>query len=156
MKKQYKFIFALLAIVLTVSFSGCSDETNGDVSVDPDNTAPEINVDLTKMSRTMVFDQVKEIMNSPEQFLGKTIKMSGEYSPIYYDYTEKFYHYVLIHDAVDCCEQGIEFILLGDATYPLDYPKEKSEVEVMGIYKSYDELESTYYYVETDSVNILS
>ena len=162
MKKQYKLILVLASIVLIFVMSGCKNETNNGNPSDkpaPDTdviTAEDIDVDLTVMSSAMVFDEVKKIMNSPEQYLGKTIKMSGEYSPVYYDYTEKFYHYVLIHDAVDCCEQGIEFILLGDAIYPLDYPKAKSEVEVVGIFCSYDELESTYYYIETDSINTLS
>ena len=164
MKKQYKIILVLASIALVFAMSGCNNEaSNGNLPNQPATasdaeitTAEDIDVDLTVMSSAMVFDEVKKIMNSPEQYLGKTIKMSGEYSPVYYDYTEKFYHYVLIHDAVDCCEQGIEFILLGDAIYPLDYPKEKSQVEVVGVFCSYDELESTYYYIETDNIITLS
>ena len=116
----------------------------------------DVDVDLTVMSSTMIFAEVQNMMMSPDQFLGKTVRMKGPYTPLFYEVTETFYHYIIIPDATACCEQGIEFIWTGDHSYPLDYPKEKTEIEVSGVFSSYEELEITYYYIETDDIKILT
>ena len=122
----------------------------------PGNTSDNVDIDLTAMSSTMIFAEVQNMMLSPDEFLGKTIKMSGKYSPIFYEVTENFYHYVIIPDATACCEQGLEFIWEGDHSYPLDYPREQTEIEIVGVFSSYEELDITYYYIKTDSLSVLA
>jgi len=109
-------------------------------------------VDLTIMSATMVYAEVYNIMKNPGGYIGKSIKISGQYYSMYYDKTDRHYHFVLIEDAAACCRQGLEFIWNGEHSYPGDYPKDKTNVEVTGVFGRYDELGETYYYLAVDDI----
>lgn len=100
----------------------------------------EVDVDLTIMSSTMVYAEVNQMMVSPEDYIGKTVKMRGLYYASYYEANEKYYHCVIISDATACCSQGIEFIW-GDGShiYPDEYPSDETLVEVTGIFETYQE-----------------
>ena len=133
---------------------------SGDTKIE--NTEPResspadgaVDVDLTAMSATMVYAEVFNIMTAPDDYIGKTIKMSGPYSASYYNQTDQYYHYVLIEDAASCCQQGIEFVWNGEHAYPDEYPEVQSRIEVVGVFDSYDELGQTYYYLAVDDISI--
>ena len=114
-----------------------------------------VDVDLTKLSSTMVYAEVYNMMESPNNYLGKTIKMSGSYYSSYSERTGLHYHFVIIEDATACCAQGLEFIWNGEHTYPGDYPAETTNIEVTGVFGSYDELGETYYYLAIDDIVVL-
>lgn len=109
-------------------------------------------VDLTEMSSTMVYAEVYNIMTRPFSYLGKTIKIKGPYVQQYSEEVGKRYHYVLVEDAAACCQQGMEFIWSGDHIYPEDYPNEKAEIEIEGLFSSYEEHDRTYFYLLVDSI----
>jgi hypothetical protein len=111
-------------------------------------------VDLTSLSGTMVYAEVYDIMAYPEEYTGKTIKMGGAYYSSYYDQTGRYSHYVIIEDALACCQQGLEFIWNGDHAYPDDYPAAQAKIEVVGVFGSYDELGQTYYRLEVDGISV--
>lgn len=116
---------------------------------------PNADVDLTVMSSNMVYAEVYNMMLNPDLYLGKTIKMKGLYFPLYYDNTGNWYHYVMIKDALACCQNGIEFIWGdGSHSYPDEYPKEDQEIIVMGIFDCYEEEDYIYYYIKTDGYTI--
>lgn len=110
-------------------------------------------VDLTQLSSTMVYAEVYHMMMEPELYLGKTIIMRGTYASNYYDLLDQHYHFVVITDALACCAQGIEFVW-GDRK-PGEYPQENAEIEVSGVFKSYQEEEYLYFYVEADTVSLV-
>ncbi len=101
-------------------------------------------VDLTVLSGTMVYSEVYDMMCYPENYVGKTVKMSGMYAVYIDDSTGMYYHACIISDATACCSQGIEFELTEDYTYPDDYPEEGSEICVEGVFDTYQEGEYTY------------
>jgi hypothetical protein len=103
----------------------------------------------------MVYAEVFNMMTYPEDYVGLTMRMRGPYSPVFYDETGRYYHYVLIEDATACCSQGIEFVPGGDLSYPDDFPAEGENVEMNGVYSSYDELGTTYYYLAVESIKTL-
>ena len=103
-----------------------------------------IDVDLTMLSSTMVYSEVYQMMLTPENYIGKTIKMDGLFSYLYDESTGKEYFSCIIQDATACCAQGIEFILAGDYSYPEDYPKEGEDVCVVGVFDTYTEGDSMY------------
>lgn len=119
------------------------------------NADSGVDVDLTVLSSTMVYAEVYNIMVFPEKYIGKTVKMRGKYYASYYDETGKYYHYVIIEDAAECCQQGLEFIWNGDHTYTDDYPADGTEVEVVGTFGNYEELDVSYTYISTDEINII-
>lgn len=113
-------------------------------------------VDLTTLSSTMVYAEVYNMMYSPESYMGKTIKMSGQYYASYYQETGKYYCFVIVADAAACCQQGLEFIWNGEHAYPDDYPMDGTEIEVTGVFDSYDEDGTTYYCIMVDKISPVS
>lgn len=141
MKNIFLFFFCISA-AFTI---GCSKKL----------TNPETQngiIDLTVLSSTMVYAEVYNITAEPDDYLGKTIKVSGLYYNSYYEETDTLYHFVFISDAAACCAQGLEFKWHGDHVYPDDYPAHQSLVEVTGVFDKYDELGETYYYLNVDNI----
>ena len=122
---------------------------------DPD---PSVDYDLTAMSSEMVYATVLQMLNVPDDYIGKKIKMSGVYYTTYYDVTDQYYHYVIIKDATACCAQGMEFVWGdGNHVFPDEYPPEESEVEVIGEFEAYQDPgdPQTYVHLKDSSMNVL-
>ena len=182
--KRILTVFIICAVLL-VSLAACGEksdeqppqpaktedvtnETSGSVT-EPAGTEPaeeppvtgkvvntsDIDVDLTKLNSTMVYSEVYSMVNEPDEFLGKTIKVQGAFNASYFDQTGKYYYFIVISDATACCAQGLEFIWSGDHAYPQDYPENGTTVEIVGTFGQYDELGVTYNYILTDSINVL-
>ena len=107
--------------------------------------AGAIDVDLTKLSSTMVYSEVYNMMYNAPDYVGKVVKMRGLYSLYYDEGTGKYYHACIIQDATACCAQGIEFELTEDYRFPEDYPEVNDEVCVTGTFDIY--YEGQYQYV---------
>lgn len=106
---------------------------------------PVIDEDLTQLSSTMVYSEVYNMMNVPQDYAGKVIRIQGLFS-IGYSYLpdgsmdESTMRYAcVVTDAAACCAQGIEFVLAGAYSYPDDYPPLDSEITVTGTFESYEE-----------------
>ena len=140
-----KFLFLIMFFYLLLA-AGCADNAGAKRGAD---------VDLTEMSSTMVYAEVYNIMTNPDEYMGKTIKMSGLYYASYYDLTDLYYHYVVVEDATACCAQGLEFVWDGEHAYPDDYPEEQTNIEVAGVFGSYDELGRTYYFITVGEINVI-
>ncbi len=110
-------------------------------------------IDLTALDSDTVFYEVSNMMANPAGYLGKTVRMSGSYSPVYFAETGSYYHYVVITDALGCCPQGLEF--LWEGVYPEDYPSENAQVEVFGVFGTYTELRVPYYCEEAAECTVL-
>ncbi|MCR5290139.1 MAG: hypothetical protein K6E51_09130 [Treponema sp.] len=95
--------------------------------------ADGIDLDLTKQSSTMVYSQVFNMMISPEDFIGKTIKMQGLCSVYHDEEDNKDYYACIIMDATACCAQGIDFELKAGLTYPSDNEK----ITITGVFEQY-------------------
>ncbi len=130
-------------------------ESNTENKIDDASIDGTIDIDLTEQSSTIVYAEVYNMMVNPDDYLGKTIKIAGQYYSEYWDQTEKYYFYVVISDATACCQQGIEFIWdQGKHKYPDEYPEDNTIVEVTGVFGSYEELGDTYYYLATDDIMV--
>lgn len=103
-----------------------------------------VDLDLTEMSSVMVYSQVYDMVYTSDNYLGKRIKISGPFTYHYDDETDQEYFAVLIADAMECCSQGMEFVLKDQYRYPDDYPELGTEITVTGTFHSYQEDEYTY------------
>lgn len=104
------------------------------------DTAESTFVDLTALSSTMVYAEVFAMMSSPEDYVGKTVKMQGIFSKgqLYAAGSLNDGGTVfacVIQDATACCAQGIPFELAGDYTYPQDYPELGDAITVVGTFE---------------------
>lgn len=161
MKKWTKKIISIgICISMLSSLMACSsddadtqEETYEIVKEDQDTednvtTQEEIIeediVDLTILSSTMVYAEVYSMLVSPSDYIGKTVRMEGEFIALTDDSGENIYPACIIYDATACCAQGIEFVLGEDAVYPDDYPELNSEIIVVGTFETYDEYGTEY------------
>ncbi|MBR0280184.1 MAG: hypothetical protein IJQ81_01160 [Oscillibacter sp.] len=117
------------------------------------NAEEGIDVDLTRLNSTMIFSEVNRMMYEPEEFLGKTIRMAGQFALAFgYDEDgevnpEQVYFACIIPDATACCSSGIEFERDGVYRYPEDYPEEGDDITVTGVFEMYEEYGLEYYHL---------
>ncbi len=108
------------------------------------NDEEGIDVDLTKLSATLVYAEVYNMMCEPEKYIGKIVKMSGDFRSLHDEENDVYYFACIIKDATACCAQGIEFVLTDDYSYPDDYPEENGIVTVVGVFDTYWEGSDLY------------
>ena len=106
-----------------------------DYAADGDVTDLKCDVDLAAMNATMVYAEVSNMMSSPKNYMGKTVKMKGNFSV--YETPARDYYACIIADATACCSQGIEFVLKDGRKYPDEYPAQGSEITVIGEFETY-------------------
>ena len=168
-----KLSLVISALIIMLSFSACGDSTanrtsknntktvadilndatdnnsanNSDVdksSIEASAESVKCDIDLTSMNTNMVYAEVSNMMSSPDQYIGKTVKMKGAFSV--YQADTRNYYACIIADATACCSSGIEFVLKGTRKYPDEYPKEGTEITVAGKFETY--LEGEYKYCQ--------
>ena len=166
MKKVFSFLLVLMLLLCAIACGGNTanrtgknntktvadilNENNGssdsNISVtqksNSDISALKCDVDLTVMNSTMVYAEVSNMMNNPEDYIGKTVKMKGSFS--IYQTEERNYYACLIADATACCSQGIEFVLKEQKKYPEEYPELGAEITVVGKFETYFEGDTRY------------
>ena len=137
-------------------------------TVEPENTVVEcplgriettttpapskVNLDLTKMSATMIYSTIFDMLIMPEDYVEKIIKVKGWFETYTDPQTGEMYYAVVVPDATACCQQGLEFVWKGNHTYPDDFPKPGQDITVTGIYKMIENDGVTYTYLEANSV----
>lgn len=116
----------------------------------------KIDLDLTKMSATMIYTTVFDMLIMPEEYQNKNIKVSGFFYVFVNELTDEKYFAVIIPDATQCCQQGLEFIWMGDHNYPHDYPEIGQEIEITGRYQITENEEGvTYTYLKVSDLKAL-
>ena len=76
------------------------------------------------------------ILALPDDYLGKTVRVSGKFQV--YEGEGRYCFVVIISDATACCQQGMEFILAD----PDACPEPGRDVIVTGVFDTYYEGES--------------
>jgi hypothetical protein len=146
-----RFLWLALCF-LCAAASACSTKTEAAGS-------GGIDVDLTALSSTMVYGEVFNMMQNPDDYVGKTIKANGPYYASFFPETGEYYHFVIVRDATACCQQGLEFKVDGNPElayrYPEDFPTDETLVELVGVYNAYEELGETYYYLSVKDIAVL-
>lgn len=139
MKRLIALLFAVSLLFSLCACNGNQADTPSGVNI------AAVDVDLTTLSSTMVYSEVYNMMVSPESYVGKAVKMRGQFA-LYQSVDEngnlipdQIYFACVIADATACCSQGLEFILAGEHSYPDDYPELGTEITVVGTFQTYEE-----------------
>ena len=112
---------------------------------------PKIDLDLTKMSATMIYSTIFDMLVMAEEYQNKTIKVKGNFNILTDSFDGNPHYAILIPDATACCVQGLEFLWEGNHTYPQDFPQQDQEIILTGIYRVVEDeigLQRTYLQVE--------
>ena len=149
MKKLFCVLLAAL-LLCTLAACGHEDTAQKPAAEDADGTAA-VDIDLTALSGIMVYSEVNSIISFPDNYIGKTVKMQGQFT-IYQATDEngtfipdKMFFACMIADATACCAQGLEFALAGEPVYPDEYPELGAEITVVGTFEWYEEDGCRYY-----------
>lgn len=138
--KRLAFLLAMV-LGLCLVFTACDSGEQTSAISKPDSG---VDVDLTVLSSTMVYSEVYNMIATPENYMGKTIKAKGNFAMYHDEQADKYYFAVIIKDATACCSQGLEFDLTGEHKYPDDYPTLGTEITVTGEFCTYKEGEMEY------------
>ena len=115
-------------------------------------TPGKVDLDLTKMSATMIYSTMFDMLVMPEDYVEKTIKVKGWFETYTDPYTAELYYAVVVPDATACCQQGLEFVWPGQHNYPADFPNPGDDITITGLYKLIENDGVTYNYLEASSV----
>ncbi len=103
-----------------------------------------IDIDMTLLSNTMVYSELFNMMVSPEDYIGKSVKMKGTFSAVHDDASGNDYFACVVMDATACCSQGLEFIPVESYRYPEDFPAEGEKICIKGVFDMYEEGDYSY------------
>jgi len=103
-----KRTFPLLVFLAVLCFfAGCSSRNAADFYGGVDG----VDLDLTRLSSTMVYSEVYNMRYDPEPYYGKVIRIEGLFSAYENPMTGEPYFNCIIPDATACCSQGLQFCL---------------------------------------------
>ena len=128
--KRNVLLPALLAILCLLA--GCSSRNAAEYYGGVDG----VDLDLTRLSSTMVYSEVYNMRYDPEPYYGKVVRIEGIFSAYENPETGEPYFNCIIPDATACCSQGLQFFLAdGDSlVYPDDYPENGDTVVIVGTF----------------------
>lgn len=142
--KRLLCVLLIALTLITLAACGREDTAQKPAAEDAKGTAA-VDIDLTALSGIMVYSEVNSMISFPDNYIGKTVKMKGQF--VVYQATDEngafipdqIYFACVIADATACCSQGLEFALVGEHTYPDDYPELGSEITVVGTFEPYED-----------------
>lgn len=154
-----KIIAIILALVLALSFVACSKNSDKNENSNSKTTtsitettraeAKPVDLDLTELSRTVVYSEVYNMLITPDDYKGKIIKMKGQFNQYTDEEKGKIYNSVIIPDAAACCQQGLEFEL-SDKTNPNF--EQNTEITVVGTFDTYSDGKFLYYHLKNAKI----
>ncbi len=137
MKRKPIIIVLMLLILVLVTACPSKEENTSAKSSDG------VDIDLTKMSKTMIYSEVFNMVNSPNKYIGKTVKLTGNFSWYFNNAMKDFTPAVIVQDAAACCSQGVEFTM---ADYNKDnMPDVGTEMTIQGCFETYTKGSNTYW-----------
>ena len=153
-----KRFILLFLMMMTLTLFSCSKTKTVSIKAEVSQSDLEalstdnvkIDIDMTKMSVTMIYSQIFNMLIMPEEYENKTIKVSGAFEVYPNEEGEIDCFTLTVMDATACCKEGLDFIWLGDHSYPADYPKQGDEITITGKYKTFeneDGITRSYLYV---------
>ncbi len=101
---------------------------------------PEPDLDLSVMPASISYSQMVNMLKSPEEYVGKTVKVSGVFN-----YSEaRGRGVIIVADRTMCCETSIDFARADPAVYPDDYPALYSRITLFGTFMPCEGEEGVY------------
>ena len=155
MKKLICFILCIISLVSF--FSACSKKEKEPETTKVTTTEAEkaIDLDLSLMSGTAVYSEVYNIMSAPESYIGKIIKIKGNFQIYHDNATNTNYYACVIPDATACCQQGLEFTWEDGNHDMSEYPEEGTDIEIVGTFRVYKDFEDdVYQYCELENATM--
>lgn len=151
-KRIYRLLIILFIGLLAACGTKKHNEADGPTAdEDPQAIISEsvqgtagVDLDLSEISSSIAYAQIYNMKYTPDDYIGKTVKIRGQFA--YYENpdTKVRYFACIITDGTGCCSQELEFIPAGEHAYQDDYPATGSEITVTGTCEVYEKNEYRY------------
>ncbi len=139
--KQIQIILSLLLIVFTLSACTENDKKNEQANESQKEIATDVDFDFTQISPVMANGHVFDILENPDNYLGKTFRLVGEFARHNVETLGQEFLYVVLYDALSCCPQGIEIMFKEG----VKLPQAKSIIDVKATFKKIEDRFPRYY-----------
>lgn len=145
MKLKILYISAIIALM---AVTGCSkspewgnEQSNSAISrpkaeTTKENESLKVDNDLAALSGIMAYSEVFNILNNPEEYYGKTMRIKGKFNMQVDEITGDTYYFCIIADATECCTEGMEFT---PADKSIQLPDIGREITVTGVFDLYED-----------------
>ncbi len=153
MKKFFLILFCLSLISCSNNATSNNIDLQEQTSSSLTTNEKSVDIDLSSQSETMVISTLNSILMEPETYLGKSIKIKGIYTTQTDIETNVQYSYVSYIDTTSCCTLDLEYRY--DNYDPNKLPKLDDSIEIVGVLKSYEENDNTYYYIDAETFEFL-
>ena len=110
----------------------------------------ETTLDLRAADKTAAYAALCALAFAPEDYLGKTVLLTGTYSSFYDENIDYTYRAVTVADATMCCAQVLYFDPAGDVD-PSVFPENGEEITVSGVLGRYTMGDGTTSYKLTET-----
>lgn len=147
MKKIFAIVLLALLLVSTGGCAGTPAVPPQDAQVPPQEEQEggvAVDLDLTRLGGTMLYGQVVNMLQAPDDYIGKIVRMRGAFSYFQDPGSEQVYFACLFTDETSCCSQGIEFVPSEARSFPQDYPSVGESITVVGRFQTYFEGQRRY------------
>lgn len=108
-----------------------------DTSDNPCISYDKVDIDLTTFSEVMLFAELYNMMNTPSNYIGKIVKMKGNFKYYQNPETQETHYSVYQMDATACCTQGLDFVLADPSIHLEELVAEDAEITVTGRFDIY-------------------
>lgn len=138
----YKYLtISLIAAVMLICMPGCdagNSASESDIESPVDNisieTDSDADIDLSGFSDSMTYSEIVNILAEPDGYVGKTIRMTGEFATTVDEDDGIRYFGCVNTDITECCTSLMEFYLKDGYKYPDDFPAEGEEITIQGTF----------------------
>lgn len=136
----------------SVSFDLENLPSQKELSQKSEPVSNKVDLDLTQMNANMIYAEVFNMLIEPENYENKNIKISGYFNIFTNENTNEKYYAIIIPDALECCQQGLELVWLGEHSLD-EYPSQGEKITIVGRY-TIRELENgiTYNYLAVSEI----
>ncbi len=109
-----------------------------------EETVEQDMVDLTGLSAALTYEEVRQMVLTPEDYVGEMISLKGTFTTWYNRDEDKNYFSCMVQEPATGDETGLEFVLAGNPVYPDDYPEEGSAITISGLFETYQSGDETF------------
>ncbi len=151
-----KIISIIFASILLTSCSGNNPLSSEETILNKKSSSSSAyDIDLVGLSSTMLVSQINDMVFDADKYVDKTVRITGNFYIYVDELTGNKYYSCLLPDPTGCCLQGFEFQLKDTSIITDDYPTHLANIEVVGVYATYDEGEITYCYLKDATMTVL-
>lgn len=120
------------------------------VEIKLEESKEKVDLDLSNMNYNMISSILFKLVVEEEKYLGKKIRIKGQFYSNFDEENNIRHFSVLIYDPTACCQVGLMFIPRKKLSFPEDFPKQLETCTVTGIFSVKDLNGMSYHYLDCE------